>query len=114
MPSNREHLSGYRPVWLVALFDLPVTTAKDRRNYMRFRKTLLKAGFAMLQFSVYARYCASDEAATSYRQRVKVEIPPEGEVRLLSVTDRQFGRMEVYLGKKRGAAESAPKQMHLF
>jgi CRISPR-associated protein Cas2 len=56
-------LSGYRAVWLFTLFDLPVLTKTDRRNYTRFRKALVREGFMMLQLSVYARYCASEEAA---------------------------------------------------
>ncbi len=45
-------------MWLLAMFDLPVTTRKARKRYAEFRKLLLQEGFSMLQFSVYARYCA--------------------------------------------------------
>ena len=56
-------LSAYRSVWLMAMFDLPVETPDNKRDYVRFRKALLKDGFMMLQFSVYARYIPSEEAA---------------------------------------------------
>ena len=46
-------------MWVVAMFDLPVETQQNRRDYARFRKALLKDGFMMLQFSVYARYLPS-------------------------------------------------------
>ena len=55
----------------------------------------------MLQFSVYARYCASEEMAVAYRHRVRAGLPPEGYVRVLAVTDHQFGKMESYIGEKR-------------
>ena len=101
-------------MWLFAMFDLPVDSAAARREYTRFRKSLLAKGFTMLQFSVYARYCPSEEASEVYRGRVHEVLPPHGQVGLLSVTDRQFGKMEVYFGKSRKAVEDPPAQMMLF
>jgi len=101
-------------MWLVAMFDLPVEDAKARRDYARFRKKLLAEGFSMLQLSVYARWCPSEEASQAYRARLRRAIPPEGEVRLLTVTERQFGKMEVYLGKTRRRPEKKPEQLLLL
>lgn len=101
-------------MWLFAMFDLPVDSKEARREYVRFRNALLAEGFTMLQFSVYARYCASEEAAATYRRRVRAALAPGGQVRLLSVTDHQFGKMEVFQGKKRKEAEKAPPQLMLF
>ena len=39
----------------MVLFDLPVLTEKQRRDYREFRKYLLKAGFFMMQESVYCK-----------------------------------------------------------
>lgn len=101
-------------MWLVALFDLPVVEADERRNYTRFRKALLKDGFMMLQYSVYARYLTSEEAAEAHRKIVRQAVPPRGEVRLIAVTDHQFGKMEVFYGRKPRAPEKAPEQILLF
>lgn len=101
-------------MWIFALFDLPVDTKDARKAYAQFRKSLLKEGFMMLQFSVYARYCESEETSAVYRQRVRRALPPAGQVRVLALTDRQFGKMEVYDGKKRGKAERALEQLALF
>lgn len=101
-------------MWLFAMFDLPVMTTEDRRRYTRFRNALLKLGFTMLQFSVYARYCASEESSEIYRKRVRTAIPQDGFVRLLSVTDRQFGKMECFHGKKGAPPEKPPDQMMLL
>lgn len=114
MPRTELALSGYRPMWLFALFDLPVTTAEARREYARFRKALLREGFSMLQFSVYARYLASEADADRFRERVRAALPPHGQVRLLAVTDRQFGKMEVYCGRNREKTEAEPLQLFLF
>jgi CRISPR-associated protein Cas2 len=93
-------LSAYRSLWLIAMFDLPVETPTNKRDYARFRKALLKDGFMMLQFSIYARYLPSEEAADSHRNKILDVIPPLGQVRLMTVTDHQFGKMEVFYGRK--------------
>jgi len=114
MVRQRRDLSEYSAMWLYAMFDLPVDTKKARKEYTRFRKALIREGFLMLQFSVYARYCISEEANTGYRNRIRALLPPHGQVRLLGVTDRQFGKQEVYNGKKRQEPEPEPQQLLLF
>ncbi|HET8962544.1 MAG TPA: CRISPR-associated endonuclease Cas2, partial [Chitinophagales bacterium] len=50
-------------MWVLVLFDLPTETAEERKIYAKFRKNLLKDGFAMFQFSIYLRHCSSRENA---------------------------------------------------
>jgi CRISPR-associated protein Cas2 len=114
MPESSVALSGYRPVWLFAMFDLPVKTKAQRRRYAQFRKLLLGDGFCRMQFSVYARYCPSEEASAMHRSLVRAGLPDEGQVRILAVTDRQFGKMENFLGKKCTPTEEPPAQLMLF
>jgi len=68
----------------------------------------------MLQYSVYARFCSDEERAVTIRKRLHGSLPPGGEVRLLHVTDIQFGKMEVYVGKSRALPEKPPDQLQLF
>ena len=96
------------------MFDLPVDTKKARRRYAQFRKALLKDGFARMQFSVYIRHCASRENAEVHLKRIEEAVPPEGEVRALTITDKQYERMRVFWGKRRKAPEQAPLQLELF
>ena len=114
MPASRVALSGYRPMWMFAMFDLPVKTATERREYAQFRKFLLKEGFSMLQYSVYARYFPSEEASEAHRGYIRAFLPPHGQVRLLGVTERQFEKMDVFFGKKRREVEDPPAQLMLF
>jgi len=111
---KRLELSGFRGMWLFAMFDLPVTTSKARKDYTRFRKALLKLGFTMMQYSVYARYCGSQERANVLLKRAETAVPPGGQVRFLPVTDHQFGMMKVFFGKKRAPTEKPPDQLSLF
>ena len=101
-------------MWLFVFFDLPVTSKAERKRATDFRKGLLREGCTMLQFSVYAIHCASEEQAVARRNRVRAALPPWGHVRMLTVTDRQFSRMHVYLGKKKAEPETPQDQMMLF
>ena len=107
-------LSGYRMMWVVVMFDLPVDTKLARRNYARFRAKLLDDGFAMMQYSVYARHSFSEENAHVHIQRVERCVPPDGEVRVITVTDKQFERMRIFWGKRRKPPRKAPAQLELF
>ena len=101
-------------MWVIAMFDLPTDTPKARKAYSRFRKDLLNDGFTMMQYSVYVRHCASIENARVHAGRMGRRVPAAGEVRFLTITDRQFGRIEVYAGKSRQAAPSPPAQLEFF
>ncbi len=107
-------LSGYRSMWVLVMFDLPVDTVAARRNYAQFRKNLLKDGFVRMQYSVYIRHCASEENMAVHADRVRRALPNDGEVRILTVTDKQFERMRVFWGKKRKPTEVPPAQLELF
>lgn len=108
------YLSGYRYMWVLAMFDLPVVTPEEKKRYARFRKVLLRAGFRQLQFSVYARDCPSRENARVHVSRVEQAVPEAGEVRILLVTDKQYERMEVFWGKAHRPAEKPAPQLALF
>ncbi|HVB33324.1 MAG TPA: CRISPR-associated endonuclease Cas2 [Patescibacteria group bacterium] len=101
-------------MWLFAMFDLPVDKPELRREYSQFRHARLKVGFSMLQYSVYAHYVPSEEADEALRRNVHAALPSHGQVRLVSLTDRQFGKMEIYVGKKRERTEDPPMQLAFF
>jgi len=101
-------------MWLIAMFDLPVKTKQERREYANFVKFLKRDGFTRVQFSVYGRHTPSEENAAVHEARIQANLPPEGEVRLLKITDKQFERMKVFWGKKRRQPEEPPPQLQLF
>lgn len=101
-------------MWVITLFDLPTDTKKARKDYARFRKQLIQDGFAMMQYSVYIRHCASRENADVHTARVKSFVPDEGEVRVIAITDRQYARMQIFWGKRRVPTEQPPPQLELF
>lgn len=107
-------LNKYRIMWLFVFFDLPTETKKDRKNAGLFRKSLLKDGFTMMQFSVYDRHCASSESADVHEQRINKFLPPLGKVSVLRITDKQFGNITNYYGKAELPKTPLPTQLELF
>ena len=101
-------------MWVMAMFDLPTDTKKAKKNYSDFRKFLLEDGFKRIQYSVYVRHCPSAENVTVHTRRIEKQLPPDGEVRVLSFTDKQFARMAVFLGKMRAKVEQPTSQLELF
>lgn len=101
-------------MWIVVMFDLPTDTDTARRQYTQFRKLLLKDGFAKMQFSVYIRHCASEENAAVHIGRVEAGVPPDGEIRIITITDKQFERMRILWGKRRKKTETPLSQLELF
>lgn len=107
-------ISGYKSMWLIVMFDLPTDTKMAIKEYAKFRKALLTDGFQMMQYSVYSRHVPSRENAEVHIHRVKKWLPPEGEVRILLCTDKQFEKMHVFFGKVRKKTESKYKQLTFF
>ncbi len=103
-----------RFLWLFVFFDLPVKTKEQRRNATRFRGFLKDDGYMMLQYSVYARVCRGEDAASKHVQRVVRHLPPTGSVRTLQVTDKQYGRMRLLLGTPRKTEAIGPVQLVLL
>jgi CRISPR-associated protein Cas2 len=46
--------------------------------------------------------------------RYKATLPSRGQVRVITVTDCQFAKMEIYVRKKRKATEDPAMQIMLF
>ena len=109
-----ERLNAYRIMWVIVFFDLPTETPKERKIYAKFRKRLLNDGFAMFQFSIYLRHCASAENAQVHIKRVKAGLPEKGHVVIMTITDKQFGMIEVFQGKDPAPAAEVPQQLELF
>lgn len=101
-------------MWVLVFFDLPTDTKKDKKVYADFRKNLLRDGFTMFQFSIYIRHCASSENADVHIKRVKSFLPENGQVGILCITDKQFGKMELFYGKKVQAVSTPGQQLELF
>lgn len=48
------------------MFYITMKTDKDIREYTQFRKFLIKNGFLMMQYSIYAKICSNHSQANIY------------------------------------------------
>jgi CRISPR-associated protein Cas2 len=101
-------------MWVMVFFDLPTETKKDRHEAALFRKRLLKDGFTMFQYSIYVRHCPSRENAEVHTKRVKSYLPDTGFVVVFTITDKQFGMMELFNKAKPAPCPEMPQQLELF
>ncbi len=83
---------------MLVFFDLPVVTRAEKRAYTQFRRFLLNDGFDMIQFSVYGRILNGSDAQDKHFKRLIANLPPDGSVRLLTVTEKQFATMKLLVG----------------
>lgn len=107
-------MSAYKIMWVLVIFDLPVSSVIERRRATGFRNMLLDEGFGMKQFSVYSRVCPNRAKAEALADRIGKKTPPEGDVSILFFTDKQYGLTRNYSGRAMIEAEEKPPQLALF
>ncbi len=114
MGRGNSQLSGYRILWIMALFDLPVMTKPERKRATAFRSFLLDEGFSMMQFSCYVRFTAGKEQADAITRRIGRTVPKDGKVEVLCFTDTQYGNIKSFRGNRTEPRPQKPDQLTLF
>jgi CRISPR-associated protein Cas2 len=109
-----DRLNQYRILWVLVFFDLPTETRLERKVAASFRKKIMADGFVMFQFSIYLRHCSSRENAEVHLKRIKKLLPEKGHIGILTITDKQFGDMEIFYGKKEAPRTPVVQQLELF
>lgn len=82
------------------MFDLPVQTACDRKEYSTFRKFLIKSGFLMLQESIYCKIVLNHTMADAVISNIRKNSPSKGIVQVLKITEKQYAKMEYIVGQR--------------
>ena len=82
------------------MFDLPVITEKEKKIASKFRKYLLDDGYIMMQYSVYSRICKNNDDLNKHINRLRINSPKTGNIRLLQVTENQYNNMIMFCGTK--------------
>ena len=90
---------SYRYMRILVMFDLPVGTESERKNYRLFRKYLIKSGFLMLQESVYCKMMTSPSMEKSMKNMVHNNKPPKGLIQTITITEKQFVKMDYIVGE---------------
>lgn len=92
-------MSSLRFMRIIVLFDLPTETNEDKRAYRHFRKALMKDGFIMMQESVYTKLLTTPSVENSVKNLIRKNKPEKGIVQTLTVTEKQFSKMEFVMGE---------------
>lgn len=83
----------------IVFFDLPNIYAKDKRNYLKFRKYLINEGFVMMQESVYSKIILNSQQSTLLIDRIRKNAPSKGLIQVLTITEKQYSQIEYIIGE---------------
>lgn len=89
----------YRYMRVIVMFDLPMTTSENIREYTKFRKYLIRSGFLMMQESVYSKLALNMSVADSVLTGLRKNKPPEGLVQVFTMTEKQYQKVEMLVGE---------------
>lgn len=101
---------SFRYMRLIVMFDLPVDTSAQKRQYRRFRKFLIEKGFVMEQYSVYSKLVLNHSVSNSYQKQLRANLPPQGNIQLLSITEKQYADIVLLRGEKQTNVESSTER----
>ena len=73
---------NYKFMRLMLFFDLPMLTDKDRREY------------------VYTKLVINNVTSAAVKQRIRDNVPNDGIVELLEITENQFSKIEYLVGEE--------------
>ena len=82
------------------MFDLPIATKSQQREYTKFHKALISLGFIMIQYSIYVKIVNTESKVQRVIEKIKVDLPSNGNIRILSITDKQYQDMIFLVGDK--------------
>ena len=106
-------LNRYELMWMLVLFDLPVVEKKERKAATDFRNFLLDHGFSMVQYSIYTKLFSGKDACEKYYRLISRNLPSEGKVDILTITDKQYENIISYKAGSK-TQKKTQKQLLLF
>ncbi len=99
---------------VVVFFDLPTESSQERADYRAFRKFLIKSGYVMMQESVYSKIVLNNTACDAAIANLRKHKIKKGLVQVLTVTERQFERIEFLVGEADDTFETSDKRLVVF
>lgn len=99
---------------MLVLYDLPTTTPEGRKAYTLFHRQLVRAGYQMMQYSVYRKHVGSADRSARELDRIKLICPKRGLVSILQVTERQMARITTIWNEEQRKEEATPQQLILI
>lgn len=100
-------------MWLLIMYDLPSVSQKEKSDAKKFRKTLLKNGFIMYQYSIYARYCLGEENANMHKRRIR-KMLIHGKISIIKLTNKQYRSIEMFEKRERFIQTNIPEILEFY
>ena len=92
---------SFRYMRVIVMFDLPVGSSAERREYSVFRKYLIKSGFCMMQESIYCKMAVNSTMADTIVNNIRKNKPKYGLVQgLLGMGDNLTVKVRYRLGSR--------------
>jgi CRISPR-associated protein Cas2 len=100
-------------MYFIVMFDLPVKTKEQVKQANQFRNFLKKSGYVMMNFSVYSRFIKGMDYMEKYEKNLTANLPKNGNIRTLMVTEKQFKKMRFLVGEKKLQDKLSDNQLSL-
>ena len=78
----------------------PTNARGTKMAYTAFRKALHDDGFVMVAPELYMRVVSNRKAIAKHRGRLGDKLPKTGRITMLTLTEKQWDRMEYLVGEK--------------
>ena len=105
---------SYRYMRVIVFFDLPSVTIVDKKEYLKFRKLLIKEGFIMMQESVYCKIALNNTVASLIKNKLRKLKPKEGLIQILTITEKQFASIEFLCGEAQKTVIDSEERLLIF
>lgn len=90
----------YKPMRIIVMFDLPNTEKEENKSYRIFHDDLIRNGYIMMQFSIYVKCVNVTTKIDNEINKIRKYLPKEGNIRVLSITEKQYNSMKLILGNQ--------------
>lgn len=84
---------------IILMFDLPMETSKNKRDYRKFIKYLKLNGYLRMQYSVYSKLVLNRNVLKFHENKIKQNVPPKGKIQTIVVTENQYTNMQYLVGE---------------
>ena len=83
----------------ILMYDFPMKTGKQRKEYTIFRKEVIRRGYYQIQKSIYIINTSTKEKLNVIEKQLAMLVPNNSSVGTLILTDDQFNKMKILSGE---------------
>jgi CRISPR-associated protein Cas2 len=107
-------LNAYRIMWTLVMYDLPTETKKNARRPPNSEKIYYEIGLTCFNLACILGTAPAAKTHMYIKTVLLKSLPAQGKIGILQITDKQFGEMEIFYGKKEQKLPEVSQQLELF